>query len=246
MLSVGAVVVSAAAGPAASRASAQAPLETVTVGVSVGAQMSTQRLSEAIELDEYIEAAPVTARTGNGGVPFVDLGATVRIRGNWGASVALSYLSGHDASDVTARIPHPFYFDQARSVAGTVQRVRHREIAVHTGAAYGVPLARVDLVFTGGPSFFSVEQDFVTDVTIVETFPYDTATFNAATLRRATASRVGYHAAADLTWRAGRSWGVGAVVRFSRADVPFSAGGLDFGTMRTGGLQAGAGLRLIF
>jgi len=47
----------------------------------------------------------------------------------------------------------------------------------------------------GGPSWFSVGQDLVSDVTVTQTYPYDTAAFASATAVHRSRSRVGFNAA---------------------------------------------------
>jgi len=218
----------------------------VRVSVSAGPQTDTALLSESIELRKYVEPAPVTARTPSALVPFFDLGVAVRLAGNLGLGVAYSYVSDKGTADVAADIPHPFYFNRRRAIAGQATGVRHTENAAHVDAVYLVVLPRLDVALSGGASFIQVEQDFVADVTFTESFPYDTAAFLSARLTRASASNTGYNAGVDLTWKVSRAWGVGGLVRFSRARVPLAADGLDFGKVDAGGVQAGAGLRLIF
>jgi hypothetical protein len=218
----------------------------VRVSVNAGPQADTTLLSESVVLRKYVEAAPVTARTPSAMVPFFDLGVAVRLAGSFGVGVAYSVVNDKGTADIAADIPHPFYFDRRRAIAGQAAGVRHAEKAAHVDAVYLVAWPRLDLALMGGASYIQVEQDFVTDVAFVESFPYDTAAFLSATLVRASASKAGYNAGVDLTWKFSPAWGVGGLVRFSRARVPLGADGLDFGKVDAGGLQAGAGLRLMF
>jgi hypothetical protein len=97
----------------------------------------------------------------------------------------------------------------------------------------------------GGASYFRVRQDVVSDVTYTEAFPYDTAAFLGAQLVQITESRLGYHTGADLTWKIGPRWGIGGLVRFSRAKVPVRVNGSRAATLEAGGLQVGAGFRWV-
>jgi hypothetical protein len=225
---------------------AQERSDTVIVSVNAGAQLETARLDERISLEKYVETTPLEAMLGNQAVPFFDLGVTFHIAGGFGANVAFSTLSDTGTANLRAEIPHPFYFDRRRDISGQVPNVRRQEQVFHTNVAYVIEGEALDIVIAGGASFFSVKQDFVTDVHFTEEFPFDTAVFTAATLTRATASKTGFNASADLTWKINDAWGVGGLVRFSRARIPLTAGGIDFGTVDAGGVQAGGGLRLIF
>jgi hypothetical protein len=223
---------------------AQTP-PTVIVSVNGGVQPGTNRLSEAIELTKYHESAPVTADLPASAVPFFDAGANFRIYRALGASVAVSALSDTDGAAVEGQIPHPFYFSRARSISGQVG-VERREVAVHLDGTYLLESSRVSLLFFGGASFFNIEQDIVTDVSYDETYPYDAATYTTAAVAQVKVSKTGYNVGADVIWKLSRRWGIGGLVRFSRATVPLVEGGVDAGTMDVGGLMVGAGLRLIF
>jgi hypothetical protein len=218
----------------------------VRISVSAGSQLDTNRLSESISLTKNVESAPVTADLAKAAVPFFDGGLAVRLFGNVGAAVSVSYLTNTADADVTARIPHPFFFNRPRTVTGQAQGVRHAELATHVDAVYVIVSSRIDLTVFGGASFFRVDQDFVSDVLYGETYPYDTAAFVSAKLTRVQASKTGYNAGADVTWKLGDRWGVGGLLRYSRARIPFSFDGIDPGTSNVGGLQAGGGLRLMF
>jgi hypothetical protein len=162
-----------------------------------------------------------------------------------GVSVAVSYSSSDSMADVAADIPHPFYFDQPRSVTGTAS-LQQSELATHTNLAFVAASRRVELILSGGASFFSVDQDVVTDAAYDDAFPYDSAVFSSATVSRVSETKVGYNVAADVAWKLGRRWGIGAMIRYSRAQIPLATRDIDFGTLDAGGVQAGGGLRFAF
>lgn len=85
-------------------------------------------------------------------------------------------------------------------------------------------------------------QDLVSDVTITQTYPYDTATFSGTTSTHRSASRIGFNAGADVTWRLRPRVGLGLGVSFSRAAVALS----DTVTVDAGGAHLGGGLRFRF
>ncbi len=215
------------------------------VSISAGVQGHTLPLRQSLELTKYVEPAPITAEVGRAAVPMFDLGAQLRLQRNLGVAVSVSYLAGDYEADVEGEIPHPLYFGQPRAISGRTSRVSHGELAVHTNLVYMLPMRSVDVFVFGGASFFRVEQDFVTDVHFNETYPYDAAVFARADLLEATARRTGMNAGADFTWRLGPGWGLGGLVRYSRANVPFDLNGIDVGTPRVGGVEAAGGLRIV-
>ena len=103
-----------------------------------------------------------------------------------------------------------------------------------------------EIAVFGGPTFFDIKQDLVTDVLFTNTYPYDTATYTGTTTGRQSESTVGFNAGADVTFYFSSHVGVGVLARFSRAtiDLPSQDGGTV--AVDTGGFQTGGGLRLRF
>ena len=228
--------------PSASAQSGSPRPWTAIVSTHGGLQVSTNRLAQASELDKYVEPAPFTAELPKAAVPFLDGGVTVRLWKNLGVGAAVSFLSNRADAEVRAEIPHPFYFDRPRSIAGEA-RVGHRELALHTSAAWLIESRRLDVLVFGGPSLFRLDQGLVTDVSFDEEFPYDTATFTEADVVRVQASKTGVHLGVDVTWKRSRRWNVGGLLRYSRARFPLAVDGLDAGTASVGGVMAGVGVR---
>ena len=218
---------------------------TAIVSAHGGLQLSTNRLAQASELDKYVEPAPFTAELPKAAVPFVDGGVTVRLWKNLGIGAAVSFLSNTADAEVNAEIPHPFYFDRPRTIAGEAS-VGHRELAFHPSAAWLIESRRLAVLVFGGPSLFRLDQSLVTDVSFDEEFPYDAATFTEADVVRVQVSKPGVHLGIDVTWKRSPRWNVGGLVRYSRARVPLAVEGVEAGTVTIGGLVAGGGVRVIF
>jgi hypothetical protein len=217
----------------------------VRLGLNAGAQLAADELEESFRIEKNAEPASITVSAPGDTLPFFDGSLTVRVARRVGVSVAVSYASGQATGEIDAGIPHPFYFDQPRLVNGTASLERS-ELATHTNLAIVAASQRVELIVSGGASFFSVDQDVVTDVDWEATYPYDSAVFSSATVSRVSETKVGYNVAADVAWKLGRRWGIGAMIRFSRARIPLATRDLDLGTLNAGGVQAGGGLRFAF
>jgi hypothetical protein len=179
--------------------------------------------------------------------PLFDGGLLVRVKGNFGVGFALSsFNKGKDAS-VAGSIPHPFFFNTPRNINGTAGSLERTEFAAHIQAAYVFPLRRFDVVVSGGPTFFNVKQDLVSGATFTETYPYDTAAFGTATTTKATGTKLGFNAGADVGVRLSSNFGVGALLRFSRANLTLPLTGSSSGvSVDAGGLQVGGGVRFYF
>jgi hypothetical protein len=161
-----------------------------------------------------------------------------------GVGITGSFLSGSRPAQITGRIPHPLIENQLRPIDGTTP-VHHGETGVHFGAIYWMrPSNKVDLTVSAGPSIMRVEQDFVTDVTYTQTFPYDTASFQDAMVARERETAVGAHVGAEVGWRLLRQVGVAVVGQYTTAHVTFTDPGVPAFT--TGGFHIGGGVRLLF
>jgi hypothetical protein len=152
----------------------------------------------------------------------------------------------HDAG-VDARVPHPFFFDRARSISGEALDLTRQEHAFHLQLRWFLPVpGPVRLAVFGGPSFFWVDQDLVTTVSFTHSFPFDTASFSGAATRGQSVSETGYHAGADATVFFSKFIGVGGLVRLSHASVDLVSQDDGRFSVDVGGLQVGGGLRVRF
>jgi hypothetical protein len=218
------------------------------VFVSVNGAQQTTRHSFADSFGFEVNRETGTTRAEypiDGGL-VVDGSVAVRVWRNLAAGVAFSNFTRDDPAETESEIPHPFFFDMPRGVAGSVD-TRRTERAIHVQASYRVPVSRaIEVSFFGGPSFFRLEQDIVTDIEYDEAFPFDTAEFRRARTRTVDGSALGFNAGVDVAWMFSRHVGVGGLARFASASAdvelgPGRARGLD-----AGGFTGGGGLRLAF
>ena len=231
----------------ATPAAAQSWPERVHVSVNGAFQAATNDFGDRFEFERNVETGSTDVDYPVQGGFIFDAGGGVRLWKNLGAGVAVSYFTRDDAAATTSSFPHPFFFEQPREVTGDGTGVKRSETAVHVQAMYLInPGGRLRLVLSGGPSFFTVEQDLVTDVTISESYPFDTATFASAQKTRDKASAPAFNAGADVMWMFSSRLGVGGVIRFSRTSIDLDAPGGRTISVDAGGLYAGGGVRLLF
>ena len=190
---------------------------------------------EAIDVDYKVDTAGVF-----GG------GAMVRLWRDLGIGVAGSRFEQRAAVPVRASIPHPFFFNRDRAIDGESGRLTRRDTALHVEAIYLVPVsAHVNVALSGGPSFFRIEQQLVSDVTFAEEYPYDTATFTGVVAEREKRDATGFNAGVDTIWRFSRYVGAGVLVRFTKASTTLTPAGRSV-KVDAGGLHVGGGLRILF
>ncbi len=213
-----------------------------------GAYLTTSSdFTDNLVFTEFVEEGDLDADYGLAGRPSYDAGGGVRLWRDLAIGVAVSAFTTDDDVSVTARIPHPFFFDRDRHVSGSQGGVRRQETAIHLHGIWLMPVNdALEVALFGGPTFFNIKQDLVTDVVFSQAYPFDTATYTGVITSRQSASKVGFHVGADVTYFFSGHVGVGGLVRFSRATIDLSS--QDGGTVavETGGLHAGGGLRLRF
>jgi hypothetical protein len=124
--------------------------------------------------------------------------------------------------------------------------VTHDEQDVHVDLMYALPIAAVDVKVMGGPTFFNLKQDFVSGVNVSETYPFDAATFASATTKSLSKSAVGFNAGVDISYPRSSAVGIGGLIRYSTGDVKFEDATIGHQTVKAGGVEVAAGVRIRF
>jgi hypothetical protein len=220
----------------------------VRISANGGVQPSSIAVTSSTTKPIYAEDATVDTSYNVGSGAFFDGGLLVRVAGGLHAGVTVSSFMKQNDGDIASTIPHPFFYNTPRSVAGVAGGLERNELVTHVQAAYVIRAGKsVDIAVSVGPSWFHVTQDLVTGVTFAERYPYDTATFTAASTTRASADSVGVNAGVDFAVKLSKNIGIGGLVRYSHTSVEFSLpGALTSPKSDAGGIQAGGGIRLYF
>jgi hypothetical protein len=208
---------------------------------------TSDAFSATTAITKNVESGSVITSYSAGHPPVFDAGVRGLVARHLAIGAAVTWMSQNGTGDVSASLPHPFFFNALRTVAGSADGLSRDELAIHVQVSGLVPLGRVmQLAIFGGPSYFNVKQGLVTDVTVAETYPYDTAAFISATTTTASAGNIGFNAGVDVAGRIAKHIGAGFTARYSRADVQIPSGPTDEVTVRAGGLQVGGGIRFGF
>ncbi|MCE2541147.1 MAG: outer membrane beta-barrel protein [Acidobacteria bacterium] len=246
----------------AAPALAQAPTENARAFITIngGMQALTTGFSEQVVFQEsggvYREvlsgaAAHEEARfesdyrfeTGT----LYDVSGGVRIWSYLGVGVGVSRFEIEETASVSAQVPHPIFFNRDRSISGASPPLARSERAVHLQALVAVPASRSFTVTVfGGPTFFDVQQQLVTDVNFTHAYPYDMATFSSAAIDRESGSTVGFNVGADVAYYFTGNVGIGWLTRYSRGMLELPSVSDDTLDIETGGLHTAVGLRLRF
>ncbi len=216
---------------------------------SFGVESGTSALTETANLTIYEEAATVTSSTEWTSGSLIDFGFGVRVWRNFTVGVGYHQEDNDTDSQLTGSIPSPIFFNRPRQLDQDVVLEREEQ-AVHLVFGWVVPInEKFDVLVFGGPSFFRLEQDVVTDVDIGEQGPPFTTVVAEPSVTTQKKSFTGYNVGVDATYVL---WsnddirvGAGGFVRFTQA-----SGDIDMisGPQSTdvGGVQFGFGIRTRF
>lgn len=240
-----AVLCIAATALASGVASAQSvPTERVAVTITGGYVKPSTSFTQNVTFEQYSEEGSLTAVYNAAARPSIDGGMTVRVWRALAVGVAGAYFQDPGAAQVSAMVPNPIVANAPRQISGPAN-VTHTENVVHVQAAYWFRASpRVTVIVQGGPSVFHVSQDFISDVTYTQAFPYTTATYQSATTVREKKSATGYNVGGEAGWSVWGHLSVVGAARFSHATISFTDALAQ--PMMVGGLHVGAGIRLMY
>jgi hypothetical protein len=219
----------------------------VVVSVNGGMQSSARTFSDRITRPLYLEDATFDIDYATESELFFDGGAVVRLWGNLGAGVAVSRYTDDTAATVEGSLPHPFHFNQPRSIEGETPELRRRETGTHLQIAWmAAPTDQVRFIISGGPSWIQAEQGLVTEVRYTEAYPFDEATFTSVDRVIEKETGTGFNVGVDVIWAFSKNIGVGGLLRYTRATADVSPSEGRSIELELGGLQAGGGIRILF
>jgi hypothetical protein len=216
----------------------------VAVTVTAGTRPTASDFSQLITFEAYSEQGSLTTSYAVKQQPLLSAGVTVRIWRGFGAGVEGTYLHNSFPAQITALVPHPLIANQPRTVNGTTT-VSNRQLATHLEAVYWIRRSeRLEVLALGGPSLIRTDQDFVSDVSYTQTFPYNTATFAGATISGQRKTGTGANVGAEVGWRLAGPLGVAALARYSRVTYHFPT--IGAASVPLGGLDISGGVRVLF
>jgi hypothetical protein len=198
--------------------------------------------TDAVHPIDFGEAAVVNTTYKPRVAPGLEVAGGVRVWRHLAVGLAVSRVTKTSGGAVDAQVPHPFFFGRPRSVSGDASGLHRDETAIHLQARLLPSTARWQATLIGGPSWINVRQDLVDDVTVTQSYPFDTATFSGVAKQRVSKSHLGFNAGVDATYWMKPRVGIGVAALFARARVPLTSSA----TTDAGGMHVTAGLRLGF
>ncbi len=244
MAILGVTVISVAALPA--HAFGQTVNERVVISVNGAYQTGTSDVSSTVGFTANAEQTTFAYKFAVKPGPALDVMGRIRLIRTLGIGVAYTSFSANGPADITSQIPHPFFFNQPRNIAGQASLDR-KETALHVRATISsAPGRRLQFTVFAGPVFFSMKQDLVSSVAYTDAYPYDTATFASAATKQVSQSKTGFGAGVDVAYYFSKNIGVGAVASIARATISAMAADNSAVSIDVGGTTFGVGLRVRF
>ena len=216
-------------------------------GVSIGALVTTSTVSAPFAFPVYGESARIDSESSWPAGPTVEVDGGVRLWHDLGVAVTVTRGHRDGESGVSGAIPHPFFFNQPRTLGAGGPSLTRTETALHLGVMWRHRVTRrVTVAAIVGPSLMAVGQDVIAGVVLRETYPYTTVQLSRVTMARRDASGVGVHAAGDVVFALTRHVGVGGGARYSHARVTLESADGQQAKVELGGVVVRGGVRWLF
>lgn len=183
-----------------------------------------------------------------------DFGGGVMITPEFGVGVSFAGTAHQSPVDLFVSVPHPFAFNaNATDSEATDRQFQRAEGSVNIQLVGAAQLSdRVRARVFGGPTYFRVQQDLVSNVRYAQVFGVFTRVNEVEITsyeydEKVEATGWGFHVGGDVSFFFNRVVGIGGFARYSqgRVDIEEPIVG-DVIELKTGGFQAGGGLRLKF
>lgn len=218
------------------------------VNIGWGVESGSSAMSDSRTSLIYDETATVTSSSTFSSGSLFDVGVGVRVFRN--LTVGASYHQEQNDTEgrLSGSIPSPVVFNRPRPLDQAVPGLERKEKAVHLQFGWPVPInEKIDVLVYGGPSFFRMEQDVVSDLTLGEQGNNTVVAQPSIATRKK--SETGFNVGADATYILWQNdsvrLGAGGFVRFTQASTEIDMLSTPQPT-DMGGMQFGFGARLRF
>ncbi len=220
------------------------------LNIGFGVESGYSALTDTKTSTIYDETATISSASTFTSGSLLDVGVGLRLWRNFTAGV--SYHQEKNIADglITGAIPSPMFFNRPRTLTHTAAGLTRKEQATHVQFGWVIPIgSRLDVLVSTGPSFFRLQQDVVSDVTIGESGAPFTAVLAQPTVVTRKQSVVGYNVGADVTYIVWKNdsvrVGAGFFIRQTQATGTVKLFSAE-PESTIGGLQVGFGGRIRF
>jgi hypothetical protein len=185
-----------------------------------------------------------------------DFGGGVMFSAMLGAGVSFVGTSTEDNADLYVNVPHPLYYNAyASDTSETEDKLERQERAFNISFMFKLPITndKVRVRLFGGPTYYKLKGDAVTDIQYNQVFaiytPANAVAIDAYDSKEVEASGWGYHVGGDIAFMFSKYAGVGGFARYLGGTVTVDDEEVladEPVDVKVGGFQVGGGLRLRF
>ncbi len=173
-------------------------------------------------------------------------GVTRNITTVLSVGAAVDIVNADADQSFAARIPHPLFFNQHRTLEADQTELSYKETAIHFLVGYTKVTERIVLSVTGGPSYFITRTELIEDFTFTQSYPFDEVGEGSIDSRRYDANGFGFNVGAWVGYRFHKNLAAGGDLRFSSATNSFTTGNGTEIEVNAGGFRVGGGIRILF
>ncbi len=236
-----------------------APTDRIAVWLDVGWRPASRTFGSTRVFPVFSELGNFQASYAieKGGV--IAGGVSFRLWRNLAVGLDVSSYRAVNPAQITAELPHPFFFDLPRTTMGEAGGLERQELGVHVRALWMMQLTNWLVVSASvGPSLINARQDLVSSVEHTEVgFPFDDIIFSGHTFSSQSQTTFGINGGVDIDtfvlhklpflkrYQVMTHVGIGVLIRYVRGSVDMQIGD-DLVQVDLGGLQLTTGLRLRF
>ncbi len=221
------------------------------VNLGAGVQSGSATMADSRTSSIYAETATITTSTTfKSGAIGPDVAFGLRVWRNMTVGVGFGQQKRTADGTISGSVPSPIFFNRPRTLSGSVTGLERTEQGTHINLGWVLPFSnKLDVMVYGGPSFFRVSQDMISDVTLGEQGGAFTSVVAQSTVTQRKKSVTGYNVGADATYIL---WsndnirvGAGGFVRFAKGSAKLLMLASEQST-DIGGVQYGFGARVRF
>ncbi|MBK5256676.1 MAG: hypothetical protein JJE39_11640 [Vicinamibacteria bacterium] len=216
----------------------------IEVGLAFAQTIGSSTFSSSQTVRDYAEDGTFKGSYDVGGAPGGAFDLQYNVSGNFGVRIGAQTSSRKSAGTFDARIPHPFFFSQPRSISGTQAGLGFSEAGFSLTGVYRGGSDKWNVNVEGGPAFFRVNATVADRVSYGEVYPYDTATFSGIVSSKHKVSPLGFALGLEVGRQLTPSVVVVAQGRFSQGSGDLDLNGQKV-RVKAGGAQARIGLRFV-
>jgi hypothetical protein len=218
------------------------------VSIFAGIQGADGGSSQSGTFSAYNESGTWDAEQSFDGGSTFWFGGGARVWGNVGVGAAYSRMTDEQVGTVAVSAPHPLLYDTPRS--GTLDQgsLKHNVNAFHLQALYFIPVnEKFEVVVGGGPSFYTITHDFVTNAGFAEVgAPYANITVTNVTVTESDKTQTGFNLGGEAAYFFTKNVGVGGALRFLVGTADMDVTGGTTQEVEISGMQFSFGARLRF